>query len=187
LLSSVESAPRAYRLKASNAASPISTSIGTMPEKLLPPFVSLLCECPECHKRVGVLTRPTNQADSESTPNSISNGFGNLMKAPGTIAENGLTLVESWPKALSPNIPEPLPDMTGEAFLQAVKNLPIEEAYCMIHRRALESRLAKAYQYLQGNLARKIKKLVADKMLTDELGTWAIHVSRSPDARSRRS
>jgi hypothetical protein len=31
LLSSVESAPRAYRLKASNAASPISTSIGTMP------------------------------------------------------------------------------------------------------------------------------------------------------------
>jgi hypothetical protein len=30
LLSSVESAPRAYRLKASNAASPISTSIGTI-------------------------------------------------------------------------------------------------------------------------------------------------------------
>jgi hypothetical protein len=29
LLSSVESAPRAYRLKASNAASPISTSTGT--------------------------------------------------------------------------------------------------------------------------------------------------------------
>jgi hypothetical protein len=32
LLSSVESAPRAYRLKASNAASPISTSIGTIAE-----------------------------------------------------------------------------------------------------------------------------------------------------------
>jgi hypothetical protein len=31
LLSFVESAPRAYRLKASNAASPISTSIGTIP------------------------------------------------------------------------------------------------------------------------------------------------------------
>src|SRR5947208_6195627 len=31
LLSSVESAPRAYRLKASNAASPFSTSIGTIP------------------------------------------------------------------------------------------------------------------------------------------------------------
>jgi hypothetical protein len=31
LLSSVESSPRAYRLKASNAASPISTSIGTIP------------------------------------------------------------------------------------------------------------------------------------------------------------
>jgi hypothetical protein len=30
LLSSVESAPRAYRLKASNAAFPISTSIGTI-------------------------------------------------------------------------------------------------------------------------------------------------------------
>jgi hypothetical protein len=30
LLSSVESAPRAYRLKVSNAASPISTSIGTI-------------------------------------------------------------------------------------------------------------------------------------------------------------
>src|SRR4051794_36025926 len=47
-------------------------------------------------------------------------------------------LGKSWPKALSPNIPEPLPDMTEEAF-QAVKNLPIEEAYWMIHRRALES------------------------------------------------
>src|SRR6478672_8282438 len=35
LLSSVESAPRAYRLKASNAASPISTSIGTMPVTIL--------------------------------------------------------------------------------------------------------------------------------------------------------
>src|SRR5438105_10318567 len=32
LLSSVESAPRAYRLKASNAASPFSTSIGTIPQ-----------------------------------------------------------------------------------------------------------------------------------------------------------
>src|SRR5712691_1390489 len=31
LLSSVESAPRAYRLKASNAATPISTSTGTIP------------------------------------------------------------------------------------------------------------------------------------------------------------
>src|SRR5882672_9657374 len=31
LLSSVESAPRAYRLKASNAAPPISTSTGTIP------------------------------------------------------------------------------------------------------------------------------------------------------------
>jgi hypothetical protein len=35
LLSSVESAPRAYRLKASNAASPISTSIGTIARALL--------------------------------------------------------------------------------------------------------------------------------------------------------
>jgi hypothetical protein len=33
LLSFVESAPRAYRLKASNAASPISTSCGTIPSK----------------------------------------------------------------------------------------------------------------------------------------------------------
>src|SRR5262249_22847024 len=33
LLSFVESAPRAYRLKASNAASPISTSIGTIPRR----------------------------------------------------------------------------------------------------------------------------------------------------------
>jgi alpha-L-fucosidase len=32
LLSFVESAPRAYRLKASNAASPISTSSGTIPK-----------------------------------------------------------------------------------------------------------------------------------------------------------
>ena len=31
LLSFVESAPRAYRLKAGNAAPPISTSIGTIP------------------------------------------------------------------------------------------------------------------------------------------------------------
>ena len=31
LLSFVESAPRAYRLKASNAAPPISTSSGTIP------------------------------------------------------------------------------------------------------------------------------------------------------------
>src|SRR5664280_996726 len=35
LLSFVESAPRAYRLKASNAASPISTSSGTIPGSLL--------------------------------------------------------------------------------------------------------------------------------------------------------
>jgi hypothetical protein len=34
LFSFVESAPRAYRLKASNAASPISTSIGTIPSWL---------------------------------------------------------------------------------------------------------------------------------------------------------
>src|ERR1035437_4955357 len=34
LLSFVESAPRAYRLKASNAASPISTSSGTIPAVL---------------------------------------------------------------------------------------------------------------------------------------------------------
>jgi hypothetical protein len=33
LLSFVESAPRAYRLKASNAAPPISTSIGTIPDR----------------------------------------------------------------------------------------------------------------------------------------------------------
>jgi len=32
LLSFVESAPRAYRLKASNAAPPFSTSIGTIPQ-----------------------------------------------------------------------------------------------------------------------------------------------------------
>jgi hypothetical protein len=34
LLSSVESAPRAYWLKASNAAPPISTSVGTIPRRL---------------------------------------------------------------------------------------------------------------------------------------------------------
>ena len=35
LLSFVESAPRAYRLKAGNAAHPISTSIGTIPSRPL--------------------------------------------------------------------------------------------------------------------------------------------------------
>src|SRR5665647_978831 len=47
LLSFVESAPRAYRLKASNAASPISTSSGTIPiegaEDIMHPNEDLSC------------------------------------------------------------------------------------------------------------------------------------------------
>jgi hypothetical protein len=46
LLSFVESAPRAYRLKASNAASPNSTSIGTIPRSFLrhfPPAITVDC------------------------------------------------------------------------------------------------------------------------------------------------
>lgn len=35
LLSFVESAPRAYRLKASNAAPPISTSVGTIQKRVI--------------------------------------------------------------------------------------------------------------------------------------------------------
>jgi hypothetical protein len=42
LLSFVESAPRAYRLKASNAASPISTSSGTIPATNSKNFVKFL-------------------------------------------------------------------------------------------------------------------------------------------------
>jgi len=44
LLSSVESAPRAYRLKASNAASPFSTSIGTIPREAQVEYIKKLNE-----------------------------------------------------------------------------------------------------------------------------------------------
>jgi hypothetical protein len=48
LLSSVESAPRAYRLKASNAASPISTSRGTIPRKLGKVFLGVILIVARC-------------------------------------------------------------------------------------------------------------------------------------------
>jgi hypothetical protein len=44
LLSFVESAPRAYRLKASNAASPISTSSGTIPGAMLYELIPMMPE-----------------------------------------------------------------------------------------------------------------------------------------------
>src|SRR5947208_1077453 len=56
LLSSVESAPRAYRLKASNAASPFSTSIGTIPFMTSPSaFAAVVCCTAACVVAVHVV------------------------------------------------------------------------------------------------------------------------------------
>src|SRR5262245_19867978 len=46
LLSFVESAPRAYRLKESNAAPPISTSSGTIPADVRPDWADLRSQGP---------------------------------------------------------------------------------------------------------------------------------------------
>src|SRR5947209_20042146 len=72
LLSSVESAPRAYRLKASNAASPFSTSIGTIPsmgtdnwsiikhltENRSISLLSAIADCQICHYSILGHARP---------------------------------------------------------------------------------------------------------------------------------
>jgi hypothetical protein len=53
LLSFVESAPRAYRLKASNAAPPFSTSAGTSATRLFDSFVTRTSYALRAYKELG--------------------------------------------------------------------------------------------------------------------------------------
>src|SRR5439155_21127555 len=59
LLSSVDSAPRAYRLKASNDASPFSTSIGTIPRMMHANYVTT---CSKTMRRRAVMSVQEGQS-----------------------------------------------------------------------------------------------------------------------------
>jgi hypothetical protein len=68
LLSFVESAPRAYRLKASNAAPPISTSIGTIPRRSnMGLYVSLIVALGLMVTEASAATIPTLKTDDGKT------------------------------------------------------------------------------------------------------------------------
>jgi hypothetical protein len=136
--------------------------------------------CPGCNKPVGAVVKSDSKMNSANQHTQFVSTLypsgATLVTANVTVQNFRLNLVEYWPKATEPAVPDHLPDPVAKAFLQAERNFPLaghEEAAGSMYRRALEVGLMIKYPDLKGTLAQRIKKLVETNILTKELGEWS--------------
>lgn len=95
------------------------------------------------------------------------------------VVAQGLKLLQAWPEAPKPRIPQHLDARVARALLQAESNFAIkgnEEAAGMMYRKALEVALDLKFPDVPGMLKAKIKKLVDRRDLTAAIGAWADHI-----------
>lgn len=144
----------------------------------VPENVALGTVCPGCHNPVAIKTTRTLGVNVPLT-SQFTNAMNHLIASPAPIENSHLKLVDSWPKPAEPQIPDHLPPAVSKAFLQAENNFPLpghEEAAGLMYRRSLELALGAKYPDYEGNLAGMIKKLVAQRVLTEDIGHWANEV-----------
>lgn len=85
-------------------------------------------------------------------------------------------VLEMWPEAAGPIIPEALPPDMERIYLQAERNFPIEgneEAAGTMYRKALDVGLKKIDSTAKGTLAQRIKRLTDAGKLTADIADWA--------------
>jgi hypothetical protein len=136
--------------------------------------ISLGTFCPGCLMPVAVLAQ--RMESDLATFLSLMNG---LIASQHPIEPSKLKYLDHWPKLIDPQIPAHLPKPVEKSYLQAEKNFPLdghEEAAGLMYRRALELALSEKYPERKGTLASTIKDLVAEKILTEDLGNWANEV-----------
>jgi len=81
-----------------------------------------------------------------------------------------------WPAPPAPLIPEHLPNAIECALFQAEHNFPVvgnEEAAGTMYRKALDLGLKALAPDVDGNLKKRIDKMVETHLLTPALGMWA--------------
>jgi Domain of unknown function (DUF4145) len=140
--------------------------------------VSLGTVCPGCHMPVAVLAKRTIGTGG-AQDQQFNNAMNGLLNSTAPIESSYLELVDHWPKPPEPQIPDHLPDPVAKAFMQAERNYPLaghEEAAGLMYRRSLELALGAKYPDYGGNLAGMIKRLVAERVLTEDVGHWATEV-----------
>lgn len=141
-------------------------------------FVSLGAICPGCQRPSSALA--VAKGALAATPDAQRTQLlQHMVASPTPIEAHNLLLIDLWPKAIGPQIPDHLPDGVRKAFLQAENNFPItghEEAAAMMYRRSLELGLSAKYPDEKGSLKQTIDSLVAKHVLTEDLGKWATDV-----------
>jgi hypothetical protein len=140
--------------------------------------VALGTACPGCHMPVAVLAKRTS-ARNNTLDTDFNNKMNHLVASTAPIEASGLQYVDHWPKPPEPSVPTHLPPAVEKAFLQAERNYPLkghEEAAGLMYRRSLELALGEKYPERKGTLAQIIGELVAEKILTEDLGKWATEV-----------
>ena len=138
--------------------------------------VSVGLICPGCNLPVGALLKKDGGPIDVNVWSSL---VDRAFKGNDSITEHGFSLVDSWPKPPAPSIPEHLPEPVAKAFLQAENNFPKpghEEAAGSMYRRSLEVGLSIKYPEMKGTLAANIKQLVAERVLTEDIGQWANNI-----------
>jgi len=140
-------------------------------------YVSIGVICPGCQNPTAVLARRIRGSSVEDQ--HFLNQMNELVKASVPITDLNLGLIDYWPKPITPNVPEHLPEPVAKAFLQAEKNFAMdghEEAAGMMYRRSLELALAIKYPEIEGSLSQIIKKLTETNVLTADLNAWATDI-----------
>jgi len=101
---------------------------------------------------------------------------GNLSAQAGDITSFHWEIIDFWPEAPGPLIPELLPPDVERVYLQAERNFPIagnEEAAGTMYRKALDIGLKKIDPSQSGMLGPRIQKLSDAGKLTADIAVWS--------------
>jgi hypothetical protein len=103
----------------------------------------------------------------------------NVVQGVGDPTDHGWGVIEFWPAARQPQVPNLIPPDVARIYLQAERNFPTEgneEAAGTMYRKALDIALGKIDPELTGMLGKKIKALASKGLLTADIAEWSDNV-----------
>jgi Domain of unknown function (DUF4145) len=128
-------------------------------------------DCPKCHMPSCALLTGSADLNGAFVPDNWGNNHLDITTS--------WDVVEFWPEAPGPLIPENLPADVERIYLVAERNFPTlgnEEAAGAMYRKALDVGLKKIDPETKGVLATRITKLAASGKLTPDIAEWSGHI-----------
>jgi hypothetical protein len=139
---------------------------------IMPEFLAAAA-CPICSEPISAHIRFEKHPGNAPLVTQLLQNFQKEARTPESM---GFKVADIWPKLVGPNVPADIPDSAVRAFLQAERNYlqhGNEDAAAIMYRKSLEAALKTKYPETTGTLAKRIDKLVEDKIVPADIGAWS--------------